>query len=39
MAYGEQLFIDETFENEGHPQLLTEEMLAMLALTQTVELS
>lgn len=39
MTQGEQLFTQETFENEGHPLLFTEEMMAMLALHQTVALS
>jgi len=39
MAFGEQLFVDETFENEGHPELFSKEILAKLALGETVELS
>jgi len=37
MAHGEQLFTD--LEIQGHPVLFSEEILATLALDQTVELS
>jgi hypothetical protein len=40
MAFGEQLFFDETFEHDGHPRLFEDgEILAKLAVTQTVELN
>jgi len=40
MAYGEQLFTDETFELENHPKLFNDqEILATLALSETVELN
>ncbi len=39
MAFGEQLFSEETFEHEAHPTLFDEEILATLALSQTVELN
>jgi len=39
MAFGEQLFVDEQFEHENQPALFEKEVLAMLALNQTVELN
>jgi len=39
MGTGEQLFVDEHFEHEGHPVLFTDEILAKLALGQSVELN
>jgi hypothetical protein len=39
MAFGEQLFEDATFEHDGHPTLFDQEILAKLALGQTVELN
>lgn len=35
MAFGETLFTENTFENEGHPTLYDEKMLAMVALSNS----
>jgi hypothetical protein len=38
-GHSEQLFEDATFEHEGHPTLFDNELLAKLALMQTIELN
>jgi len=36
MAFGETLFTDDTFEHEGQATFFDKEMLAMVALSNSV---